>query len=195
MNHLKGIIKGIKLLAIGLGIGLSYGEPAQAIDPALIDLLTRPLETAAPESCRSRLDLEVVTRQTICQKGSLDTGLTEPSLWWAQEQFGEGVLQNWFAFPGANGSLGRIDLLVNQDVWNDSNYLDHYVFINQFGTVAQDFGYNIRVFNPDGELLGVYVCQDKLDCRIFLNPFGRSALRGTTNPFDALSPTDGGTRR
>lgn len=186
-----------KLLVIGLGIGvgLSDGKPAQAVDPDMIDLLTRPLETALPEPCRSRIDLEVVTRQTICQKGAVETGLTDPSLWWTQEQFGEGIFQNWFAFPGAAGSLGRIDLLVNQEVWNGTNYLDRYVLINQFGTIAQQFGYNIRVFNPGGELLGAYLCQRKADCQIFLNPFGRSALRGDTSPFDALSPTNGGTGR
>jgi hypothetical protein len=186
----------VKLLAIGLGIGigLSQAKPAQAIDPEMIDLLTRPLETAPAEPCRSRLDVEVVTRQTICQKGDLETGLTDPSLWWAYEQFGEGILQEWFAFPGTENSFGRVDLLVNQDIWNDTNYLNRYVFINQFGTVAQQFGYNIRVFNPGGELLGAYICQQKADCQIFLNPFGRSALRGATNPFGALSPTPGGNR-
>lgn len=176
-------------IGIGIGIGLIDAKPAQAIDPEMIDLLTRPLETAPAEACRSRMDLEVVTRQTICQKGTIDTGLTEPSLWWVYEQFGEGILQNWFAFPGTEDSVGRVDLLVNEDVWNDANYLNRYVFINQFGTVAQQFGYNIRVFNPGGELLGAYICQRKADCQIFLNPFGRSAVRGTTSPFDALSPT------
>ena len=185
-----------KLLAIGLGMGIGLGSsPAQAINPELIDLLTRPLETAPPEPCRSRMELEVVTRQTICQKGAIETGLTEPSLWWIHEQFGEGIIQNWFAFPSTEDRLGRVDLLVNQDVWNDTNYLNRYVLINHFGTTAQQFGYNTRVFNPDGELLGAYICWNKMDCRIFLNPFGRSALSGATAPFGASSPTNGGTPR
>jgi hypothetical protein len=198
----KAMYGAIKFLAIGLGasVGLvtSIGlgnSPALAIDAELIDLLTRPLETAPPEPCRSRLELDVVTQQTICQKGAIETGLTDPSLWWTQEQFGEGIIQNWFAFPSTEGRLGRVDLLVNQDVWNDTDYLNRYVLINQFGTTAQQFGYNTRVFNPNGELLGAYICQDKVDCRIFLNPFGRSALRGATAPFGASSPINGGTAR
>jgi hypothetical protein len=190
MKHRLSWIK----LAIGFGIGLGVAQPAEAIDPIMIDLLTRPLETVPPEACRSRLDLEVVTQQTICQKGATETGLTDPSLWWAYEQFGEGIVQNWFAFSGTESTFGRVDLLVNQDVWNDTDYLSRYVLINQFGTVAQQFGYNTRVFNSGGELLGAYICQQKADCQIFLNPFGRSALSGATNPFDALSPTPGGTR-
>lgn len=183
------------VVGFAIAIGLNNSKPAPAIDLEMINFLTRPLETAPPEPCRLRTDLEVVTRQTICQAGAAATGLTEPSLWWVYEQFGEGILQNWFAFPDEEGTSERVDLLVNEDIWNDTNYLDRYVFIHQFGTTAQQFGYNLRVFNPNGELLGAYYCRSQADCQIFLNPFGRSALRGATNPFDALSPTNGGNLR
>lgn len=208
-NHLRGwSIKGHGLLgtrlgtrfAIGLGIGLSIGwfDAALAIDPITIELLTLPLETPPPETiqpCRSRVDLTVVTETTICQKADLETGLTDPSLWWDQEQFGGALLQGWFAFPGRQGNPGRVDLLVNPEAWSSANYLALYRFINQFGTTAKEFGYNLRVFNPNRELLGAYVCPDKDTCQIFLNPYGRNALRGTASPFGALSPIGGGTRR
>ncbi len=191
-NPIHDRFKLIKLaIGLAISIGLSNREPAQALDLEMINFLTAPLETAPPTPCLSRTDLEVVTQQTICQEGAAETGLTDPSLWWAAEQFGQRILQNWFAFPNGEGNSGRVDLLVNEDIWNDTNYLNRYVFINQFGTTARQFGYNMRVFNPNGELLGAYFCQSQADCQIFLNPFGRSALRGATNPFDALSPTNG----
>ena len=188
-----------------LGVGLGFGEcdPAIALDAQALLLLTQPLtsseinllEQGAPLS-----DPSWVTAETISQNG-----LTTPSLWWAKQQFGGKLLNNWIAKPGTDDMPNRVDLLVNQQVWTSYNYLDRYAFLNQMGRVAQDFGYSTRVFDAQGELLGAYICdfdwaglrspRDPQDaasnapfsesdrstssaCRIFLDPSGVGAVRG-----------------
>ena len=82
------------------------------------------------------------------------TGLTRPSLWWADEQFGNKLLNNWCAYP----TEGQIDLIVNRQIWSLLTYLERYAFVNHFGTVARDFQYNVRVFNQQNTLLATYTC-------------------------------------
>jgi hypothetical protein len=91
----------------------------------------------------------VLTANTISQ-----TGLTRPSLWWANEQFGNKLLNNWCAYPDER----RIDLIVNRQIWSLLTYLERYAFVNHFGTVARDFQYNVRVFNQQNAQLATYTC-------------------------------------
>ena len=95
----------------------------------------------------------VVTANTICQKE-----LTVPSLWWAKEQFGNKLLDNWLAYPANGTTAARVDLVVNQQSWSLLDYVQRYGFVNKFGNVAQDYGYNVRVFNYQKELLATYTC-------------------------------------
>lgn len=198
-SQLLRLLSGI----IGVGLGLSKGNPAIALDAQALLLLTQPLtsseinllEQGAPPS-----EPSWVTAETISQ-----TGLTTPSLWWAKQQFGGKLLSNWIAKPGTDDMPNRVDLLVNQQVWTSYNYLDRYAFLNQMGRVAQDFGYSTRVFDAQGYLLGAYICDFDLAeprssryspgvtsnesfsesdrstssaCRIFLDPSGVGAVRG-----------------
>jgi hypothetical protein len=212
-----------QLLAFGLGVGvvLLNCHIAQAIGRDTIALLTTPLDPALFQPGAS-IDPTVITPDRVSQ-----AGLTSPSLWWTEEQlnslkwigepsgnsgciaeqFGQALLNYWLAYPGTDGTPRRVDLLVNQDVWSDCNYLQRYVFVNKFGTAAKDFGYSVRVFNLQGELLGAHICEFNgpsairspassnvtIPCSIFLNPYGRSAFRGTPTPFGAPSPINGGT--
>ncbi|HAZ46361.1 MAG TPA: hypothetical protein DDW76_02155 [Cyanobacteria bacterium UBA11369] len=91
----------------------------------------------------------VLTANTISQ-----TGLTRPSLWWADEQFGNKLINNWCAYPAER----RIDLIVNRQIWSLLTYLERYAFVNHFGTVARDFQYNLRVFNQQNSPLATYTC-------------------------------------
>lgn len=113
----------------------------------------------------------VVTANTISQ-----SRITVPSLWWSKENYGNKLLDNWIAYPASTNQPGRIDLIVNQQVWVLLDYLERYNFINQLGTVARqscskeltnsvtgenmscEQGYNLRVFNYQQEFLGAYTC-------------------------------------
>lgn len=110
--------------------------------------------------------------------------LTIPSLWWVSEQFGGKLLETWLAYPGRDRIAGRVDLVVNRQNWSLSNYLERYQFVNKLGTVARDYGYNTRVFNPQGELLAAYTCNFKSKktlCQITLESLGRVRWRGRGN--------------
>lgn len=131
--------------------------PLPATEPLDLNLLEAEATPPAP----------IITRDTISQQG-----LTSPSLWWAAEQFGGKLLDNWLAYPAADGSGGRVDLVVNRQYWSLLNYLERYQFLNEFGLVAQDYQYNIRVFNPQGTFLAAYTCAGESGsstCRICLD--------------------------
>ena len=129
--------------------------PSQA--PLELDLLTNPRDN-------------IITADTISQKQ-----LTLPSLWWAQEQSQNKLLDNWIAYPANNSQPGRVDLIVNEQIWNALEGIELYSFVNRLGSVARTYGYNIRVFNYEKELLGTYTCNLNLTtplCNIKMNTTG-----------------------
>ncbi|MBE9177455.1 hypothetical protein IQ268_02550 [Oculatella sp. LEGE 06141] len=193
---------------------LAVAQQPAPLDQDTLLLLTDPLELRLIDNPNAiPTDGSIVTATTISQ-----TELTIPSLWWANQQFGDKLVDNWLAYSGNTGVLRRVDLIVNPQVWSLYTYLERYAFITQFGSSVKDFGYNTRFFSRQQGLLGAYICnfgdvgiepasssaetlsvayaQDELgelQCNIFLDPFGSGALRGRSNPFGALQPTGGGT--
>jgi hypothetical protein len=41
-------------------------------------------------------------------------------------------------------------------LWTLLDYLQRYRFIHNFGTIAREYGYNLRVFNQQNECLAIY---------------------------------------
>lgn len=191
-----------------LTVVLSCGLPLRAIAVERGTILSLIEETAPPDLQLLQpgavpADGSVVTADTISQ-----TNLTVPSLWWTDEQFGGKLLSNWLAYTGTDGSMRRVDLIVNQQIWSLYNYLERYTFINHLGTTARDFGYSTRVYNQQQEPLAAYVCEfpiaeaeaqrligpDDLpeelpqsDCIILLDSFGQGGLTGQSNPFESFT--------
>lgn len=131
--------------------------PAPSQAPLELDLLTNPTDN-------------IITADTISQQQ-----LTVPSLWWAQEQSENKLLDNWIAYPANNAQPGRVDLIVNEQVWNALEGIERYSFVNRLGTVARTYGYNIRVFNYEKEPLASYTCNLNLQtplCSIDMNSTG-----------------------
>ncbi|NJP09303.1 MAG: hypothetical protein HC866_07285 [Leptolyngbyaceae cyanobacterium RU_5_1] len=101
----------------------------------------------------------VVTSQTMSPTHS-----TIPSLWWIAEQvaseaqFSNKLTQNWLAYPNGDRGAGRLDLVVNRQLWSLLDYLQRYEYINRFGAVARAYGYNIRVFDSQAKLVSAYTC-------------------------------------
>ncbi|MCJ8282084.1 MAG: hypothetical protein MJK14_20135 [Rivularia sp. ALOHA_DT_140] len=114
--------------------------PKPSQEPLELELLTKPQDN-------------IITADTIYQRQ-----LTVPSLWWAQEQSENKLLDNWIAYPAQDSEAGRVDLIVNEEIWNVLDYLERYNFVNRLGTVARTYGYNIRVFNYQKEALATYTC-------------------------------------
>jgi hypothetical protein len=103
--------------------------------------------------------------------------MTIPSLWWANEQFGEGkLLVNWIAHPQDK----RIDLIVNWQLWSVLSYVERYRFIHHFGTVAREYGYQLKIFNQRRECLALYTCDfdaAAFPCSIDFDPAARGRFR------------------
>lgn len=153
--------------------------------------LTQPLlaQTPVPPHSEAPLDLSllepgasldpsVITSNTISQQN-----LTIPSLWWASEQFGGNLLDDWLAYPGDNTQYPRIDVIVNRQNWSLSDYIKRYEFVNHFGSVASDYGYNVRVFNVQKELLATYTCDFSVTprlCNMQVQATGKARVRGSS---------------
>ena len=75
--------------------------------------------------------------------------------WWAAEQFdpfdGE-LVQDWLTYPQKQ----QINLVVNWHLWTLLDYLGRYRFVNQFGTVAREYGYSLNIFNQKEQCLATY---------------------------------------
>jgi hypothetical protein len=138
--------------------------PRPSDAPLELNLLTKPTSS-------------VITANTI----NLES-LTIPSLWWAKETSENKLLDNWIAYPASEKKSARVDLIVNQQIWSLLDYLERYKFVNRLGTIARNFGYNVRVFNYQKEMLATYTC--KLDinpdsCNIQMRNQSRLGLRQT----------------
>jgi hypothetical protein len=95
-------------------------------------------------------------RQAGVKHSTIDQArLTIPSLWWTQEQFvarsvyKDQLIEGWIACPGSGARPGRVDLLVNLQIWSLLTYLERYEFLNQFGPATSQAGYNLRIFNRE----------------------------------------------
>jgi hypothetical protein len=140
----------------------AFVPPSQA--PLELELLTK-------------LKGNVVTANTINQ-----SELTVPSLWWAKDNSENKLLDNWIAYPASGGESARVDLIVNHQIWSLLDYLERYNFVNRLGYTARNYGYNIRVFNYQQELLGTYTCSfasSQASCRINMNAQNRFGMRRT----------------
>lgn len=123
-------------------------------DPAPLDLAT----------LYSGQSSDVAITSTTFVKDSM----VMPSLWWirdqfaAQPRFGKHFVKNWLVQPIQSQKPGRVDLVVDQNLWSGLDYLDRYEFITGFGTDTHRYGYNLRVFDERGRSLGASTCDFRL---------------------------------
>lgn len=147
--------------------------------PQVVSAQTSSGPTASPEPLETELlkpDATLARRDVITANTISQTGITTPSLWWAKEQFGGKLINNWIAYQDKK----RIDLVVNSQLWTLLDYMGRYGFIHKFGTAAKDYNYNLRVFNQQAALVGSYTCNygtTQPDCSIkVLDTFGQDSL-------------------
>ncbi len=166
------------LLFIYLIIAGSSAKPSNAQIATWETLREPPLDLRFLE-----LGIPTESEDVITANNIAESGLTIPSLWWVKEQFAGKLLDNWLAYPNDNQIGGRVDLVVNRQVWSLLDYLQRYEFVNHFGTAAKEQQYNTRVFNRQGGLLAAYTCEfnvEPLGCKIWLDSSG---FQGTRQPF------------
>lgn len=145
---------------------LASAQTSSALTPS-----PEPLETELLKPDVTPVGRNIITANTISQ-----TGITTPSLWWAKEQFGGKLINNWIAYQDEK----RVDLIVNSQLWTLLDYMGRYGFIHKFGTAASDYHYNLRVFNQQAALVGTYTCNystTQPNCSIkILDSFGQDNL-------------------
>jgi len=121
-----------------------------------------------PKSDRNK----VITQETISE-----TGLTIPSLWWRKQLLdpeGE-IIINW----QAHTDLKVVYLTVNRKQWNSLDYIQRYKIVNNFGTVARQYQYNLGIISDRKICLATYNCDFSLKpnrCQINFKPFNQSLL-------------------
>jgi hypothetical protein len=125
-------------------------------------------------------------------------GVTIPSLWWTRDQlidrdkFNPKLVEGWLVCDAgiqdqdarvcklAPARPGRVDIVVNTQLWATLDYLKRFEFLNRLGTAASECGYNIYVFNTEAVLLGDYTCafpDRPTECQLRTDLSGRSGLR------------------
>ena len=115
----------------------------------------------------------------ISDRNISQTGLTEPSFWWAEERFGGQLLDSWLVCRNER----RVDLIVDRQIWTLLDYLERYEFVSHFGTVARGYGYSVRVLNQQQTPLASYYCDFKANpanspnCNLWIDTIGREGYR------------------
>lgn len=93
--------------------------------------------------------------------------MTLPSLWWNRDTLtrhlgGPRLVQSWLSYQIADSSIAVVDVMINSQIWSVLTYNERFAVLNQFGTAARDFGYNLRFFQGNARsyrLVGLYACQ------------------------------------
>lgn len=178
------------LLGISLSaISILPIQPSPAQTPSVPQPSKAPLELSRLQPTTTLNDGEITAYTINCDRRSVFTAnticqqqLTIPSLWWANEQFGDKLLDNWLTYPATSTTPARIDLVANRQIWSLLDYLERYEFVNHFGAVARDYGYNVRVFNYQKELLATYTCNYSTNphlCNSNVEATGKARIRGS----------------
>jgi hypothetical protein len=137
---------------------------------------TAPIEMSLLEP-EAIVPANVITADTVSQDNQ--GNLTVPSLWWAKQESGNKLLDNWLAYQHSGTEHARVDLVVNQQVWTLLDYVERYDFVNRLGTVARQSGYNVRVFDYDKNRLASYTCdfRQQASCSIQMDGKNRGVMR------------------
>jgi hypothetical protein len=137
------------ILSLG---GLFWGVSVQTAQAQVPPTVQAPLKVVA--LLKAPLSAPEVTDQTPSK-----SSLTLPSLWWANEQFGDKMVLNWFTYPQAQASNSQVRLVVRSDLWSRYTYLERYAFLRQFGASTSAAGYHLMVLDRQNYPLGAYICE------------------------------------
>ncbi len=141
---------GVGTYSLGIGLGL-----------VILTGLSKAV-VAAPVPILPVHVIDVLGAETngvvVSSAAPAESGLTVPSLWWATQQFGQGVVERWFAYPGVQSFGGRVELYVSGLAWGRLQYLNRFALTQHFGTSASDFGYNLLIVDRRRTILAAYTC-------------------------------------
>jgi hypothetical protein len=137
------------LLSIGLVLGC-LTKPSHALPP--------DFGLKAPNVVEKLLQIPVQKPQVKDSKPS-EISLTVPGLWWANQQFGDKMVVNWFAYRRPEDRSSQVRAIVRPDLWSRYTYLERYAFLKRFGATTSAAGYHLLVLDRQNYLLGSYTCE------------------------------------
>lgn len=156
----------------------------EAADPAT-DQAVQP--ATSPAADQPEEEPNRAFRQTGCfgdepiatDKEIRQQGLTPPSLWLTRDLLGGKIVNRWTIHTGNDELPPWVEVTFNLQPWNNLEYPRQYAYLNEFGRVAREYGYNVRVCNSRGDTLAAQFCTwDQMrgwsTCPIYL-PGGFSA--------------------
>jgi hypothetical protein len=227
--HFQPSSGGLKVLAAIAYLGGSLSSILPASAQMSMPQTSVP-QTSVPQAATSvsdqvPIDLAQFQRR-ICANGLAGTGQqdvdlsgpTIPSLWWTREllsnkpQFNPKLIEAWLVCDAGRQNAdarvcgigaarpGRVEMIVNTQLWSVMDYLSRYELINRFGTATSECGYNIYIYSSDAKLLADYTCDfQSIDishrCVLRADLSGKSGLRrgGTDIPIGVPAPTGNNT--
>lgn len=96
-----------------------------------------------------------------------EEGLTPPSLWLPQDLIGGKVVRGWYVYeavtvadanPNSEEALPWVELVINEQPWQNLDYLSQYRALETMGRSAFRFGYRLRVCNQRQQVAALYAC-------------------------------------
>jgi len=109
-------------------------------------------QTIPPPSVED-LDLELFDLKTPPKPGVIISNKipqTEinpqiPTFWGVEDRLDLNLLSGWLVYWSA--ARKRVDFILDRQAWERLNYMERYGLVNQFGSLARDYGYDSRFFN------------------------------------------------
>jgi hypothetical protein len=192
-----GMANWVRSMVLGLMLGSFVTVEARAQLPEPEHQLIEP---TLPQVILDAPTIELTQfRRSICVNGSKGrndrtvnpAGTTIPSLWWTRDllvsksQFNPKLIEGWLVCgAGVQDGLarlcaigakpGRVEMVVNSQLWTVLDYLSRYELIYRFGSATSECGYNIYIFNTDTQLIADFTC----DFQALPLVGGRSTDRG-----------------
>jgi hypothetical protein len=139
----------LSVLSIGITLGI-FVNPGH----------TLPSDSGlkAPDKVEQLLQTPLPKPQVNDEKPSAKS-LTVPGLWWANQQFGDKMVLNWFAYRRPEARSSQVRAIIRPDLWSRYTYLERYAFLKRFGSTTSAAGYHLLVLDRQNYLLGSYTCE------------------------------------
>jgi hypothetical protein len=179
MHQLIQLIQSSSIIASLVGFNLlAYSALSLPVNAAEDPSNFRPdsVDIESPEY--GKCENQVPGVQDRLSEDPFNPALAQPSLWFKRDlfafrtKFSTKLLENWLVCPSTNSDRGRIDLVVNGQLWGLLDYFERYELLQQFGNGSdqpdQRFksGYNLRIFARQFQIQGqgqkplaTYTCQ------------------------------------
>jgi len=170
----------------------------------------RPSSVDIESSEYGKCENQVPGVQDRLSEVPFDPALAQPSLWLNRDlfasraKFSSKLFENWLVCPSTNSDRGRIDLVVNGQLWGLLDYFERYALLQQFGNGSdqpdQRFksGYNMRIFSRQVQIesqkpLATYSClgAERSSAQSFNGPRSRNCsiqIRDANNGLGVRTP-------